>query len=252
MKHIISLGAGVQSSTMALMAAKGEITPMPIAGVFADTMGEPDGVMRWLDWMETQLPFPIYRVSYGDLSEDMSMIPFYNLQAGKKGMGQRRCTEYYKVQPVNRKMRLVAGLAPNERVKAPVVTSWVGISIDEVSRMKDSTSKWMIKRHPLIELNMSRQDCLNWMSHNGYPEPAKSACIYCPYTDNQRWKEMKQQYPAEFQRAVEYDKSIRNMSEGMECFVHREAKPLDEAVFTDEDIGQLNMFNDECEGMCGI
>lgn len=27
--HIISLGAGVQSSVMALMAAAGEITPMP-------------------------------------------------------------------------------------------------------------------------------------------------------------------------------------------------------------------------------
>jgi len=35
--HIISLGAGVQSSTMSLMAAAGEITPMPTAAVFADT-----------------------------------------------------------------------------------------------------------------------------------------------------------------------------------------------------------------------
>lgn len=29
MIHVISLGAGVQSSTMALMAAHGEIEPMP-------------------------------------------------------------------------------------------------------------------------------------------------------------------------------------------------------------------------------
>ena len=41
MKHIISLGAGVQSSTMALMAAHGEIGPMPDCAIFADTGAEP-------------------------------------------------------------------------------------------------------------------------------------------------------------------------------------------------------------------
>lgn len=39
---VLSLGAGVQSSTMALMAAKGEITPMPDCAIFADTQSEPD------------------------------------------------------------------------------------------------------------------------------------------------------------------------------------------------------------------
>ena len=34
--NIISFGAGVQSSTMALMAAKGLIGPMPDAAIFAD------------------------------------------------------------------------------------------------------------------------------------------------------------------------------------------------------------------------
>ena len=41
MLQIISLGAGVQSSTMAMMAAAGEITPMPHAAIFADTQAEP-------------------------------------------------------------------------------------------------------------------------------------------------------------------------------------------------------------------
>ena len=71
MKHIISLGAGVQSSTMALMAAKGEITPMPDCAIFADTGWEPVRVYEWLDWLETQLPFPLYRVSKGNLREDI-------------------------------------------------------------------------------------------------------------------------------------------------------------------------------------
>jgi hypothetical protein len=65
--HFISLGAGVQSSTLALMAAAGEITPMPEAAVFADTQREPKAVYEWLKWLETQLPFPVLRVTKGDL-----------------------------------------------------------------------------------------------------------------------------------------------------------------------------------------
>jgi hypothetical protein len=69
--HILSLGAGVQSSTLALMAACGEVTPMPLAAIFADTQAEPDSVYRWLDWLEKQLPFPVHRVTAGSLEADV-------------------------------------------------------------------------------------------------------------------------------------------------------------------------------------
>ena len=64
MLNIISLGAGVQSSTMALMAAHGEITPMPDCAIFADTGAEPRKVYEWLDWLEKKLPYPVYRVMH--------------------------------------------------------------------------------------------------------------------------------------------------------------------------------------------
>ena len=72
--NIISLGAGVQSSTMALMAAHGEIGPMPDCAIFADTGDEPKKVYEWLDWLEKQLPFPVYRVQRGIISEDSLKI----------------------------------------------------------------------------------------------------------------------------------------------------------------------------------
>ena len=71
MLTVISLGAGVQSSVMALMAAKGQITPMPDCAIFADTQSEPDHIYEWLDWLETQLPFPIYRITAGNLRDDL-------------------------------------------------------------------------------------------------------------------------------------------------------------------------------------
>lgn len=65
--HFISLGAGVQSSTMALMAAHGELHPMPEGAIFADTQDEPQEVYDWLAELQRHLPFPIHRVSAGKL-----------------------------------------------------------------------------------------------------------------------------------------------------------------------------------------
>jgi hypothetical protein len=36
-------------------------------------------------------------------------------------------------------------------------------------------------------------------------------------------------------------------------FMHRSMKPLDQVdLSTAEDRGQINLFNNECEGMCGV
>ena len=78
--HIISLGAGVQSSTMALMAAHGEITPIPKCAIFADTQDEPEAVYQWLDQLETLLPFPILRRTRGSLSAHV----YDQIKAGKR------------------------------------------------------------------------------------------------------------------------------------------------------------------------
>lgn len=121
--HIISLGAGVQSSTMALMAAAGEITPMPVAAVFADTQAEPASVYKWLDWLEKQLPFPVHRVSRGSLTDVSlrvrnkkdgsgkwvkSLIPaFIANPDGTRGIMGRACTFDYKVIQLEKESRKV-------------------------------------------------------------------------------------------------------------------------------------------------
>ena len=74
MYNVLSLGAGVQSSTLAMMYAKKELSPMPDFAVFADTEGEPKAVYEWLNWLEKQLPFKVYRVSKGNLQENSLII----------------------------------------------------------------------------------------------------------------------------------------------------------------------------------
>lgn len=273
--RILSLGAGVQSSTLALMAARGDIGPMPDAAIFADTGWEPEGVYKWLDWLETQLPFPVYRVNSGNIRDDIAIgqnstgqrfasLPFHIKKVnGENALARRQCTAEYKIEPVRRKTRELIGLQPRQRApKEVTVEQWIGISKDEIERVRDARDPWIKNRWPLIEASMTRQDCLRWMELHQYPLPAKSACIGCPYRDDQGWMDMKETDPVSFADAVEVDHMIRQHQTNRENFtgelyLHRSLKPLDEVDFKLKvDPRQRDMWSDgfinECEGMCGL
>lgn len=69
----LSLGAGLQSTTMALMAAHGENGPMPDYAIFADTGWEPTAVYDHLAWLMSPnvLPFLIHIVSAGNIRDQL-------------------------------------------------------------------------------------------------------------------------------------------------------------------------------------
>ena len=273
--HILSLGAGVQSSTLALMAAKGEVGPMPTAAIFADTQAEPASVYKWLDWLEAQLPFPVIRVTAGSLTERITttrnnqktgnvyysnMIPAMVLnQDGTKGIVGRACTSTFKIEPILKAARKIAEVKRGQKTVS--VVQWIGISLDEVTRMKPSREKWSVHRWPLIEMGMKRHDCLNWMRKNGYPQPPRSACVYCPFHSDAEWRRLRDQEPNEFSKAVEVEKKMQRVHDSVTTagkfkgipFLHASLVPLDEVDFsTDEDHGQQLLFDNECEGMCGV
>lgn len=265
MLTIISLGAGVQSSTLALMAAAGEIRPMPNCGIFADTQSEPMAVYTHLAWLESVLPFPVYRVTMGSLREEImrgmsgeqrinGRPPFF-VESG--GMLRRQCTQDYKLVPIHRKIRELAGVRPRSRgPKCPIVTQWIGITTDEAHRMKPSRVRWIAHEWPLIDAGLSRQGCLWWLSRNGFPIPSRSACTFCPYHNDAEWYRLKMGAPEDFAGAVQLDQAIRPGIPGphnqhAQWYVHRSLRPLAEVEFDRTD-GQLSMFGDECEGLCGV
>lgn len=120
--------------------------------------------------------------------------------------------------------------------------------------MRDSQEKWARHYYPLIERRMTRKDCLAWLDAHGYPRPPKSACIGCPFHDDHHWRDMKLNRPDEFQDAVEFDHAQRHQQYLTgEAYLHRSLKPLNEVDFSSvEERGQINMFENECEGMCGV
>jgi len=265
--RVISLGAGVQSSTLALMAAHGEISPIPDAAIFADTQSEPAAVYRHLEWLESVLPFPVYRVSTGSLRQSIlsamaghsrmdARPPFHTARGG---MLNRQCTADYKIDPIQRKIRELIGLLPRQRgPKTPAVEQWIGISLDEVIRARPARKRYVVNRWPLIEARMSRHDCLRWCERHGYPTPPKSACTFCPYHSDAQWRALRDDDPESFADAVAIDQAIRNgigprLPNGGGWFVHRSCVPLaDVDLSTLADHGQLDLFGNECEGMCGV
>ena len=263
--RVLSLGAGVQSSTLALMIAKGKI-PMVDCAIFADTMGEPKAVYEWLSWLEKQLNYPVYKVSKGDLRKDMLdaidgkykflSVPLYtrNAETGKKGLLFRQCTADYKILPVNKKVRELLGLELNEkRKKGTKVEMLMGISMDEVYRVKVNRLKYITNVYPLIELGMNRNDCLNWIKQNNYPTPPRSACTFCPFHSNFEWRKIKEN-KEEWEKVVELDSLVRKGTKKNtdELFLHKSCVPIDQVDLTEKPEDQYNLFNNECEGMCGV
>jgi hypothetical protein len=257
---------------MALMAAAGEITPMPVAAIFADTQDEPDSVYGWLDWLEQQLPFPVHRVTSGHLSAEVlkmrvtkdgrrytrTNIPFWT-KNGDGSLGRithRSCTKDYKIIPIRRLARQLAKIRRGQKFVG--VVQWIGISLDEVTRMKPSREPWQENRWPLIELRMRRDDCLRWMERHGFPKPPRSACLFCPFHSDREWRRLRDEEPEAFQKAVEFELAVqkgkaKSANFSSQPFLHRSCVPLSQLdLRTMEERGQINLFENECEGMCGV
>ena len=294
--RVLSLGAGVQSTTLALMAAHGEIGPIPDCAIFADTGWEPRAVYEHLAWLRSPnvLPFPVHIVSAGDLRADLlagargerwasipaftrtvtpagAELPVYDadengdlVAVGSRivptervgvGMIRRQCTGDYKIAPIRRKVRELLGIAGRRSPKVPVAEQWIGISLDEVLRMKPSFEPWQRNRWPLVEQGMTRQDCLRWLDRHDYPLPPKSACIGCPFHSDDHWRRMRDRDPEAWADAVLVDAAIRTGFRGIrgEVYLHRSAVPLNQVdLSTEADRGQLDLWPNECEGLCGV
>lgn len=260
--RLLSLGAGVQSTTLFLLAAEGRLPGLD-AAVFADTGFEPAAVYEHLDRLEKEVAIPagipIYRVSSGNIRDDAlnpearyAQMPLYVRGAhGGKGMLRRACTAEYKVKPIKAKVRELLGYPhPTPVPKGVFVEQWIGISIDEVGRAASSASdvNYMRMHFPLIDLpggtprygnaGWTRNDCIRYLGQRGWSSTPKSACVACPFHGNAQWRTLRDQHPADWAAAVDFDRRIRNgypraIANGDplhgEAFLHRSRVPLDQA-----------------------
>ena len=267
----LSLGAGVQSSALLVLACTDERVPKPDVAIFADTGDEPAYVYSYLkvlaEWAKPH-GVDVVTVKHGVLSEDIreslvsgtfstSLPLFTTNEEGRMAIMGRQCTRAYKIAPIRQKVRELLGYKPRQRVKHQV-RGMIGISLDEIQRMKESNLKWITNSYPLVDLAIRRGQCREIVQEAGLPEPQRSACYYCPYHSDSEWVQLRDEYPDEFAKAVEFDGVIRDLSgkagakEGLLTYLHSSCVPLGEVDFKVADPNQQDLFNNECEGMCGV
>lgn len=277
--RFISLGLGQQSTALYLMSSLGHL-PKTDYAIFADTGSETRETytyLKWLlNWQEENGGIPIIRTGrknslYHDLIKGtnsqgtrFASIPaFTKNEDGSTGMLKRQCTEEYKITQIQQTIRKVYGLKRYQR--APQTEIWLGITIEEMARMKYPRHQWQVHVYPFCNYRainsrseklgfpvLRRSDCTQWLQKHRFPIPSKSACFFCPYQSNARWLAMKRDKPNEWKRAVKLDQQIRDSSKkGVEqpIYLHQDCVPLDEVNLNEN---QLDLFPGECDGLCGV
>lgn len=256
MINVISLGAGKQSTYMLLNALEQRFSKLPDFAIFSDTGCEPSYVYRYIDWLKSycrnHYNFNIITVSAGNLIEDVSeyiagrrqRVAMLPLRLEMNGMVMRQCTMDYKIAPLRKYLQSVRG---KEKVRL-----WIGISLDEIERIKESPIKYIEHYYPLIEEKISIDQIVNWFKVRNLPEPGKSACLICPFHSWGYWSLLKTFQREEFEKACEFDDLIRNYP-GLKrkAYLSNQLKPLRDIDF----FKHPTLFPDlieECHGMCGL
>ena len=268
---VLSFGAGYGSVGLSLMLKDGVLSGVkkPDLAVFSDTMAEPPHVYETVEKLKSILDYPVIVVSAGDLRSDLWTqirgdgptlnhrtdtgfidIPAYT----ETGIVRRQCTTAYKINVIKRAVRNFAGVNP-PKLK---VTQYLGISLDEASRMKDSRVKYITNEYPLVENRVTRTDIVDYLNTN-YPDipVGRSACFFCPFHSISEWQEIRDTYPALYEEAVEMERALITMDRGP-FYLHKSkyGAGLEEALANvnvpGKKLVELDQFQNECEGHCGV
>ena len=186
-------------------------------------------------------PFGATKLNCAEFVEDYNMDIWFLRRAH-----DALATRYRAVVPFRRR-------APKHKG----VEMWLGMSVDEAMRQKDSRHEWVTHKYPLVEREFSRAQLLRWFEER-YPGRVlpRSACVGCPFHSDSSWKDMQQNDPESFSEAVHIDWVLRNSPRTRgavdgEAYLHASRVPLDQVDFS-KATGYADLMAEECEGLCGI
>jgi hypothetical protein len=247
--RVLSLGAGQQSSALLLLSALGRLPKLDLV-VFADTQWERQVVYDNVDLLEQVADgagIRFERVSVGALRDTAVEgghvpMPVFGFHGGKPVVMRQSCTANWKIKPIRRKVRELAG--PLRGLK---VEMWLGISAEEVYRLKPSPIKYIEHVYPLIDLQWTRRDCVEFLAEQGMADVPRSSCIACPFKSASEFRRMASESPQEWADAVDFDEQLRSRPDPM--FVHHSRKPLPLILGSPV---ETDLWGNECSGYCGV
>jgi len=229
-----SYGGGTQSAAITVLIAQGRL-PKPEVAVIADTGREAtetwdylrEHIQPLLDSVSVKIHIASHKLATVDLyghNGDL-LLPAFT----RTGKLQTFCSMEWKAYVVQRWLR-AQGFGPKKPVK-----TWIGFSLDEVSRVKDGRVKWQQLHWPLlldISPALTREDCKRVVIDAGLPSPPKSSCKMCPHRQNDQWQRLKNSYPQDWAEAVKLDEEIRTKDREQGVYLHFSRQPLAQADLT--------------------
>jgi hypothetical protein len=256
MRRVFSYGGGVQSTAALVLASQKKIDFDCFVFCDVGKDSENPGTVAYV--RDIAIPFAekhniilkeIYRKKKGEKSTILGNLLSANKSIGipvymsNGAPGNRSCTVDYKIIPIDQYIKKYIGF--------PVEVG-IGISLDEFQR---ATTKYNTNLktlvYPLLDLRLSRIDCINIIQHAGLPVPPKSSCWFCPFHSMETWQKMRNEEPEQFKKAVELEEIINQRRTFLgkdNVWLTRKLRPLPMAT---TDLQQLSFEDDFCEsGYC--
>ena len=241
--QIWSNGGGVQSAAIAALICMGEL--MPDLAVIVDTERELSTTWDYFENVTAPalkaagcIVHRVQKSQYATVDlmrNDDVLIPAFTSQGAEIGKLPTYCSNEWK-QRVMRRWATEQGVAQAD--------IWLGFSIDELRRVTQPTGKWQ-HRYPLLDRRMNRGDCIALVKRMGWPDPPRSSCWMCPNKTQHEWAWQKQHAPADFEKAVQFEREIQQHDPDM--WLTEWVAPLDTVQFVGSDT--LDLFGG-CSGGC--
>lgn len=256
-----SYGGGVQSTAALVLVAQGKIdfpvflfsnvgddSELPATLEYVRGVSVPFAAAHGIELIELRKsPKGQERTLYGVLTREGSRSINIPMRMSNTGApGTRSCTSDFKIR------RIAAWLKVNGASEAYPAITGLGISLDEYQRARtDSGIAWQTLEYPLIDLRLTRQDCINIIDRAGLPIPPKSSCWFCPFHSLTEWRRLKEHEPELFQKSADLERLINARRAGLgrdPMWLTRMLVPLDQAV---QGTQHEFDFDDACEsGYC--
>lgn len=234
---ILSCGAGMQSTALALMSCANKLilegrafklntelnpqVPIYDAIIFCDLGLEPDWVQNQVLFIQSAceyagIPFYILNSNlYKDYMERYGMrrvvsIPFWSVDdTGKKGKLPRNCTLDYKIDLIIKFVKWnLLGYKKGQKTRPEDIKAHelhIGFSKEEEHRCKPNPNPLFTNSFPLVEMGLTRADNYKYILEVWGLDTKASACCFCPFHTNYFFNHLKENNAETYQKTVAFD-----------------------------------------------
>lgn len=254
---VFSDGGGVQSMAVKVLAAQGKVhydaflfsnvgedSENPETLKYLEEVGKPFAFKHGLNMIELRKRMRDGSIETlaGRIFRTKRSIPIPAYMSNG-APGRRSCTSDFKIRVIAKWLK-----EHGATKEGPIVTG-LGISLDEWYRARnDSGIDWQVLEYPLIDMRLSRFDCMQIIKNAGLPIPPRSSCFFCPFHNPREWNRIKRDQPDLFNAAIAIERKINHTRSVLKkdyVFLHRYLIPLEKLEGV-----QLEFDIDDGMGIC--